>query len=127
MKSLLIFAVLFVSPLTFASPVSSQLLKKIQADVIAADQDNDNLASLRGTSLNAADLRGDALKNFRTLTREFGSDYPPEASQIVLEGQVLILIVDMNDGGGEIDLYTRDGQALTSLSGGESDEWTWNN
>ena len=107
--------------------IDASTLKKIEAAVEESSNNNDNFSSLGGTALDKSDLQGQALKDYKKLMKDFGSDYPAEASEVVIAGRHLIMIVEMNDGGGEVDLYKMDGSALASLSGGESDEWTWSN
>ncbi len=88
---------------------------------------NNNSPSL--PSLAKADLKGDALADFKAWQKGMVSDYPSEAFTMPVKfgkkTYSFILVIENNDGGGSMGIYRTNGSTVATISGSESGDWTW--
>ncbi len=85
----------------------------------------DGLDDLGGTELSQSSLKGDALKDFKEMKRQWGEDYPPEAEIVEMNGRNVILIRENNDGGMSLGLYAMSGKRLAEGGCSESGTFSW--
>lgn len=76
--------------------------------------------------INEADLPAAALKDWKSLNKTWGPDYPPVAYTWTLEGKKLYVVENDNDGGMSISFYDSTGKWTAGGSAGESTDFTWN-
>jgi hypothetical protein len=103
------------------APLSKDLLC---AAVAAADEQNGDLVGI-----DESDLKGDARRDFKEFQKGMANDFPSAAYKMPVKlGSKtfdFILVVETNDGGGQMGIYRTDGSTVATESSGESDPFTW--
>jgi hypothetical protein len=127
MKSILFtfFFALLLGAQPALAAVPKNVIEAIQAD---GDTIGYQLADIRDAQVvDDSELKGAAKQTWDEWTEQFSEDYPPESAKKTYEGVTVIILSEMNDGGGYYEVYELDGTYITGISGGESSGWEeWN-
>jgi hypothetical protein len=106
---------------------SAQISKDLLCAAVSAAEETNGGDGLVGIS--ERDLKGDAKADFKEFQKGMVSDFPSEAFELPVKlgskTYDFILVVETNDGGGQMGLYREDGSTVATESSGESDPFTW--
>ena len=91
---------------------------------------DDNSTDPQGmTEVKEADLKGDALKDFKSFQKNMLPDYPSQAFHlpVKLAGKTytFLMVVENNDGGQYLGIYRTDGSSVATVANSESEQGTW--
>jgi hypothetical protein len=100
-------------------PADSSFVGKLKSTYEEGNADQDFVA------IDENKLPAAALKDWKSLNKTWGPDYPPTASTWKFQGKTVYVVENDNDGGMSVNFYDDTGKLLAGGSAGESEDFTW--